>query len=155
MSLFPESSQQPTGRAVLLSIKPKYANLILVGTKTVELRRSWPSNDIGVMVIYSSAPVQRLTGIALIKEIRECDFQTLWEVSQTHGGGVTFAELQEYIDKKRFAYGVMLGRAIPAEVKVDPKDLFPNFTPPQGFLYLTPQDYQRVTVAMFPSGVDV
>ncbi len=155
MSLFPESSKQATGRAVLLSIKPKYAALIIAGTKTVELRRSWPSNDIGVMVIYSSAPVQRLTGIALIKEIQECDFETLWKVSQAHGGGVTYEELQEYIDKKKLAYGVMLGPVMPAEVLVDPKDLFPNFTPPQGFLYLSPQDYQRVMAAMFPSGVEL
>lgn len=155
MNLFPESSQQPTGRAVLLSIKPKYADLILAGSKTVELRRSWPSNDIGVMVIYSSAPVQRLTGIALIKEIRECDFDTLWEISQAHGGGVTLEELQEYIGKKRLSYGVMLRHVVPAELQIDPKELFPNFTPPQGFLYLNPQDYQRVMSAMFPSGVDL
>lgn len=155
MNLFPESSQQPTGRAVLLSIKPKYADLILAGSKTVELRRSWPSNDIGVMVIYSSAPVQRLTGIALIKEIRECDFDTLWEISQAHGGGVTYEELREYIGKKRLSYGLMLRRVVEAELQIDPKELFPNFTPPQGFLYLSPQDYQRVIAAMFPSGVDL
>lgn len=155
MSLFPESSQQPTGRAVLLSIRPKYADLILAGSKTVELRRSWPSNDIGVMVIYSSAPVQRLTGIALIKEIKECNLESLWQVSQAHGGGVTFKELQEYIGNKKLVYGVMLGRVVPAEILVDPKHLFPNFTPPQSFMYLNPQDYQRVTTAMFPSGIEI
>lgn len=155
MSLFPEFSQQPAGRAVLLSIKPKYADLILTGTKTVELRRSWPSNDVGLMVIYSSAPVQRLTGIALITEIRECDPATLWEIARAHGGGVSEEELKDYIGRKTLAYGVMLGRVVPAEVLVDPKDLFPNFTPPQGFLYLSPQDYQRVTATMFPGGVDL
>lgn len=154
MTLFQESSEQPTGRAVLLSIKPKYADLILDGSKTVELRRSWPSNDVGVMVIYSSAPVQRLTGLAVIKEIRECSFEGLWEIAQTHGGGVTHEELQEYIGAKKKSYGVMLGRVAPAEVLVDPKDLFSNFTPPQGFLYLTPQDYRRVIGAMFPSGAE-
>lgn len=153
MSLFPESSQQLAGRAVLLSIKPKYADLILAGTKTVELRRSWPSNDIGAMVIYSSAPVQRLTGVALINEIKECDLEALWSVAQAHGGGVTYEELTEYIDDKKLAYGVMLGKVLPAEVRVDPKSLFTSFTPPQGFLYLTPQDFQRTMSAMFPSGV--
>jgi predicted transcriptional regulator len=155
MSLFPESSQQPAGRVVLLSIKPKYADLILAGTKTVELRRSWPSNDVGVMVIYSSAPVQRLTGIALIKEVQECDPDTLWEIARAHGGGVTQDELNEYLGTKKLVYGVMLGRVIPAEVRVDPKDLFPSFTPPQGFLYLSPQDYQRMRATMFPRGIDI
>ncbi len=155
MSLFQESSQQPTGRAVLLSIKPKYADLIISGTKTVELRRSWPSNDVGVMVIYSSAPIQRLIGIALINEIRECSPKALWEVAEAHGGGVTEDELKAYIGTKRVAYGVMLGRVLPAEVLVNPKELFPNFTPPQGFLYLNPQDYQRVIGSMFPGGVEL
>lgn len=155
MSLFPESSQQPTGRAVLLSIKPKYADLIIAGTKTVELRRSWPSNEVGVMVIYSSAPIQRLTGVALIKEIRECSPEALWKVAEAHGGGVTEDELKEYIGKKQVAYGIMLGRVMPAQVLVDPKSLFPTFTPPQGFLYLSPLDYQRVIASMFPEGVDL
>ncbi|WP_051495520.1 MULTISPECIES: ASCH domain-containing protein [unclassified Methylibium] len=140
---------------MLLSIKPKYADLILSGTKTVELRRSWPSNDVGVMVIYSSAPIQRLTGIALITEIRECTPDALWDVAQAHGGGVTEDELKEYIGKKALAYGVMLGRVEVAEVQVDPKELFPNFTPPQGFLYLSPSDYQRVKSAMFPGGINL
>jgi predicted transcriptional regulator len=117
--------------------------------------RRWPSNDVGVMVIYSSAPVQRLTGIALITEIRECNLETLWEVAQAHGGGVTEDELKDYIGKKPLAYGVMLGRVETAEVLVDPKDLFPSFTPPQGFLYLSPTDYQRVISAMFPRGIDL
>lgn len=155
MSLFSESSQQPTGRAVLLSIKPKYADLILAGSKTVELRRSWPSNDVGVMIIYSSAPVQRLTGVALVNEIKECDFEALWRISQAHGGGVTYDELQEYLGTKKLVYGIMLGRVIPAETLVDPKHLFPDFTPPQGFMYLSPEDYRRVTTAMFPSGIDL
>jgi len=155
MTLFPESSQQPTGRAVLLSIKPKYADLILDGSKTVELRRRWPSNDVGVMIIYSSAPVQRLTGVALIKEIKECDLEQLWAISQSHGGGVTYEELEEYVDKKKQVYGVMLGRVVPAEFLADPKSLFPDFTPPQGFMYLSPKDYQRVIGAMFPSGIDL
>ena len=152
MSLFPESSEQPSGRAVLLSIKPKYANLILAGTKRVELRRSWPSNDIGAMVIYSSAPVQRLVGIAIINRIEECDFEALWQLSAANGGGVTYDELKAYIDKKKKAYGVMIERVAIAEHPADPRSLFPEFTPPQSFLYLTPADFHRVVKVMFPSG---
>ena len=88
-------------------------------------------------------------------EIRECDPDTLWGVAQAHGGGVTEDELKDYIAKKSLAYGVMLGRVEVAEVQVDPKDLFPSFTPPQGFLYLSPTDYQRVVSAMFPRGIDL
>ncbi|MBX9677060.1 MAG: ASCH domain-containing protein [Methylotenera sp.] len=151
MSLFPEFSEQPSGKAVLIAIKPKYADLILAGTKKVELRRSWPSNDIGVMVIYSSAPVQKLVGAAFIDRIEECDFERLWTIADSNGGGVTYEELKSYVEGKKKAYGVMLDQIKIAEIPTDPKDLFPDFTPPQSFLYLSPIDFQRVMRSMFPS----
>jgi predicted transcriptional regulator len=152
MSLFHESSTQPSGRAVLLSIKPKYVDLILAGTKRIELRRSWPSNDVGAMVIYSSAPVQRLVGIAHINRIEECTPDQLWALSEAYGGGVTKEELDSYIKGKKVAYGVMLEHVRIASNRVDPNDIFPNFTPPQSFLYLSPTDFQRIESAMFPEG---
>jgi predicted transcriptional regulator len=151
MSLFPESSEQPGGRAVLLSIKPKYVDLILAGTKRVELRRSWPSTDIGVMVLYSSAPIQKLVGVAIIDHIEECDFERLWTLADANGGGVTYEELQTYVVGKKTAFGVMINRVKIAEIQVNPKDLFPDFTPPQSFQYLDPTDFLRVMRAMFPS----
>lgn len=152
MSLFPESSELPGGRAVLLSIKPKYADLILAGTKKVELRRSWPSNDIGVMVIYSSSPVQRLIGLAYIDHVNETDVDGLWKLASDFGGGVTHEELVEYFAGKKTAYGIMIKNTKTAECAVDPKDIFPDFTPPQSFLYLSPGDFKKVMSGMFPSG---
>jgi predicted transcriptional regulator len=152
MNLFHESSEQPRGRAVLLSIRPKYVDLILAGTKRVELRRNWPSNDIGVIVLYSSAPVQKLMGVAFVDRIEECNFERLWKLANANGGGVTYEELKEYVKDKKTAFGVMIDRVKTAEIKVDPKDLFRNFTPPQSFLYLEPADFLRVMHAMFPSG---
>jgi predicted transcriptional regulator len=151
MSLFPESREQANGRAVLLSIKPKYAELILAGSKRVELRRSWPSSDIGIMVLYSSAPVQRLVGVAFVDRIEERDLESLWVLADSSGGGVTYDELKSYVNGKRTAFGVMIDRAKTAESQVDPKDLFPNFTPPQSFIYLAPDEFRRVMQAMFPS----
>jgi len=124
--------------------------LILGGTKRVELRRSWPSNDIGVMVLYSSAPIQKLVGVAFVDRIEECNFETLWTLADANGGGVTYDELKAYVDGKKTAFGVMIDCVKIAKVQVDPKDLFPDFTPPQSFLYLSPTDFQRVMRAMFP-----
>lgn len=150
MSLFPESSEQPSGRAVLLSIKPKYADLILAGTKRVELRRSWPFSDIGVMVLYSSSPVQKLVGLVFIDDVVECDFETLWSIADANGGGVTYDELKAYVEGKKTAFGILISRVRVADVQIDPKDLFPDFTPPQSFAYLEPLDFHRTMRAMFP-----
>lgn len=151
MSLFPEFCEQPGGRAVLLSIKPKYADLILAGTKRVELRRSWPSGDVGILVLYSSAPVQKLVGIAFIDRIEERDFESLWKLADASGAGVTYDELKTYVTGKKTAFGLMIERAKTAEAQIDPKELFPGFTPPQSFLYLNPEEFRRAMHAMFPS----
>lgn len=152
MNLFPEFSEQASGRAILLSIKPKYVDMIFAGTKTVELRRNWPiKEDIGVMIVYSSAPIQKLAGVVFINHVEECDFEGLWAIADANGGGVTYDELKSYTAGKKKVYGVMIDRVKSAEVKIDPKDLLPDFTPPQSFLYLKPAEYRRVMQAMFPS----
>lgn len=150
MSLFQEFSGQPGGKAVLLSIKPKYADLILAGSKRVELRRSWPSNDIGVLVLYSSAPIQQLVGVAYVDRLEEADLNGLWQLASHYGGGVTREELNEYFVGKKTAFGIMIDRARKAEVAVTPKELFPDFTPPQSYQYLTADDFHRVMRAIFP-----
>jgi len=150
MSLFPESSALPAGRAVLLSIKPKYADLILAGSKRVELRRSWPSNDIGAMVLYSSAPVQLLVGVAYVDRVNEADVAGLWKLSHDYGGGVTEDELLDYFVGKKKAYGIMIKSAKAAQHSIDPKVIFADFVPPQSFQYLTSGDFQKVMHAIFP-----
>jgi predicted transcriptional regulator len=106
------------------------------------------------MVIYSSAPVQRLVGIAHINRIEECTPDQLWALSKAYGGGVTQEELASYIKGKKVAYGVMIEHVRIASNQVDPNDIFSDFTPPQSFLYLSPTDFRRIESAMFPEGVN-
>lgn len=150
MQLFPKSFKQPSGRAVLLSIKPQYADLILAGIKRVELRRSWPSQEIGAMILYASSPVQRLVGMAYIDRVEEKDTNGLWQLANDFGGGLTRDELDNYFKGKKTAFGIMIHRAVTAPVPIDPRELFSNFMPPQSFQYLTPQDFYRVMKAVFP-----
>jgi predicted transcriptional regulator len=103
------------------------------------------------MVLYSSAPIQKLVGVAFVDRIEERDFQGLWKLAEANGGGVTRDELEDYVKDKKTAFGVMIERVKSAERQIDPNDLFPEFTPPQSFLYLSPADFQRVMRAMFPS----
>jgi predicted transcriptional regulator len=151
MSLFPESCGAPSGRAALLSIKPKYADLILAGSKRIELRRSWPDTDVGVLVLYSSAPVQRLVGIAHVDKVRVESPDTLWQLSQQFGGGVTAEEFYEYFMGKRKTYGIMIKAAETAERQLDPKQVFPDFVPPQSYMYLDPLLYHSISRLMFPT----
>lgn len=89
--------------------------------------------------------------MAYIDQIKECDFDALWALADSNGGGVTHDELKAYVKGKKTAFGVMINKVKIAETQVDPKNLFANFTPPQSFLYLDPTEFRRVMRAMFPS----
>ena len=55
---------------VLLSIKPEFVEKIFDGSKKYEYRKVLPKRtDISVIVIYASAPVQRVVGEFRINEI--------------------------------------------------------------------------------------
>ena len=61
--------------AVLLSIKSKWADLILSGKKTVEWRKTFPnSKDWGNLVLmYSTKPEGRISGVARVSHILPVD----------------------------------------------------------------------------------
>src|SRR5690348_16037028 len=63
--------EHPDDRALFISVKPRYANAILEGTKTVELRRTRPNLPDGSLVIlYSSTPTRAVVGWAQLTAVR-------------------------------------------------------------------------------------
>jgi predicted transcriptional regulator len=151
MTLFPESSEQLGGRAVLLSVKPRFCDQILAGSKRVEFRRSWPAGtDIGVMVLYSSSPVQQLVGVAFVDHVEERDDEGLWALACQFGGGLERDELTGYFHGKKKGYGILINDVKVAPVAVDPKNLFQDFRPPQSYQYLSPEEFSMVMDSLFP-----
>jgi len=72
---------------VLLSIKPKYAELILSGEKKYEFRRSIFKNPrIKQIIIYASSPVSKIIGEFEIDDILSFDIKELWSHTMDHAG---------------------------------------------------------------------
>ena len=90
-----KSSTPQGGRAIILSIKPKYAELILAGSKTVEFRRVWAIESVDTIVIYASTPIQKLLGIVKVTEVVKAKPATLWSYCSKRGGGLTKTELAQ------------------------------------------------------------
>jgi predicted transcriptional regulator len=69
-------------RGVIFSIKPKYAEEIMTGRKTVELRRRF--SNVAVIgaraFIYSSSPVKEMIGYATISDVRCLPIDKIWEI---------------------------------------------------------------------------
>lgn len=141
MSLFQESSPHRGGRAVLLSIKPKYADLIISGSKRVEFRRSWAAEEVSVIVLYSSSPIQKIVGLVEVEDVVVASPSSLWRTCTEKGGGLTRKELRAYFSGKSKGVAVMLGRVSSPIKNIEPSDVISNFVPPQSFRYLSTCEY--------------
>lgn len=144
MNLFQEFSQQPTGSAILLSVKPKFADLIVDGSKLVELRRTVPAQTVGTIAIYSSSPVQAIVALADVKETIEASPTKLWAIAKDNGGGLTRAELMDYFDSKKTGFAILLQNVRVYGRPVQPTKLFEPFSAPQSFRYLTPKELKKL-----------
>ena len=150
MNLSQESSQQPTGSAILLSVKPKFASLIVNGSKLVELRRTVPAQTVGTIAIYSSSPVQAIVALADVKETIEASPAKLWTIAKVKGSGLTRAELMDYFESKKTGFAILLQNVRVYGKPVKPTNVFKPFSAPQSFRYLTPKEMKKLEQLLEP-----
>jgi predicted transcriptional regulator len=137
-----DTEQDPTtgivDRALLISIQPRYANAILDGTKTIELRRTMPTLEADALaLIYSSSPTKALVGWATIKQIFRATPTALWREHKL-STGVTAAEFKDYFEGRTKAYGLHLSEVGRAERDVRLAELRTyGLEPPQSWRYVT------------------
>jgi predicted transcriptional regulator len=144
MSLFPECLSPQGGRAILLSIKPKYSDLILSGEKRVEFRRTWAAEEVNLIAIYASSPVQRIVAIVEVEDVIWGTSTVLWSHCVNRGGALTRRELVKYFDGKTRGCAILLGALRTLNKPIDPKSLFKAFAPPQSFRYLTSNELGKL-----------
>ena len=110
-----------------MAIHPRFAHAILSGEKTVEFRKRRLAEDVDTVLIYESAPTQRIVGRFTIAQTVEGTPRTLWRDFGSVGGiprvdfftyyaGHNRAVGFVVADRKRYDCPVALGelRACPA-----------------------------------------
>jgi predicted transcriptional regulator len=142
-----EIAELDQDRMIVLSLKPRFAEAILAGTKTVELRRTTPKIEVPTRaLLYASTPVRALLGTCIITSVNSADLADLW---RNYGPR---AELS-YQEFKRYFEGVKVGTALelahhsPLSRIVPLQDLRdkPNrFRPPQSFAYIDTKTGDRI-----------
>lgn len=140
MSLFKKCLLQPECSSILLSVKPRFANLIINGSKRVELRRTVPSRRIGSIAIYASAPTQSIVALAEVEETIEARLADLWSISKDNGGGLTRKEFFDYFESKTMGFAIMLKNVRVFSKPMSPSKVYEPFVAPQSFKYLTPNE---------------
>lgn len=120
---------------VLLSIKPKYADLIFDGTKKFEFRRTiFKNENIKTIVVYASSPVQKVIGEFEIEMILNKDLAVLWKQTKKHAG-IDEQYFFEYFINKEKGYAIKIKKTRKYRKPLCLRDDF-NLLPPQSFLYL-------------------
>lgn len=138
-----------TARALLISIQPRFANAILSGTKTIELRRTMPTLEPDALaLIYSSAPTKALVGWARVKDIVSATPNTLWN-EHKGAAGVTASEFHAYFAGRPHAYGLRLAHVESAYMPVTLEELREHdLQPPQSWRYVSGELARRLVNQM-------
>lgn len=125
-------------KALLLSIKPRFADAIFAGTKTFELRKVRPKVAAGDLVlVYVTMPRCQLEGAFKVGAVLELPPEKLW--LRVRGKcGVSKEEFMSYYAGKNTAFAIGVAEAWQLETTVGLKDLrTEEILPPQGYRYLT------------------
>ncbi|MET8800002.1 hypothetical protein ABZV91_26855 [Nocardia sp. NPDC004568] len=138
----PEGEHLPAPRPLLLSLRPRFAQAILAGTKTVELRRTRVAAPPGtLLILYASSPVMAILGVATLADRETASPDTIWH--RYHASlGLSRAEFFEYFAgaEHATAISVLTPRTLPEPLTLSRLRAHTAFQPPQSYRYITPAD---------------
>lgn len=143
----------PIENALFLSLRPVYAELIVLGTKTIELRRIRPRALPGTLVIiYASSPIKQIIGTCIVDEIGVASPEEIWRL---HGPriGLDWHAVATYFHGK--AEGVAISVTNPVRLAnpiplLTVREHLGNSAPPQSFRYIYRNDADTLIRAGSP-----
>lgn len=131
-------------RALLLSLRPRFAEAILDGNKTVEVRRRPLNASPGSLVfLYASAPTMAVVGAATLVEVRRGGHGELWR-KYGQEMGLDQGEYETYLDGTHLAYALKLSTPsrFSEGISLERLRAEVEFRPPQSFRYLARREYK-------------
>jgi len=127
-----------TGNAIVLSIRPKYAEKIFKGIKTVELRRVRPKyiTKGTLALVYVSSPVRALVGAFKIDQVIVEPLGDLWKTVRGKAC-ISPAEFDVYFHGASSGVGIFFSELwlLPKPIKLQALKEIMGFQPPQSFRY--------------------
>jgi predicted transcriptional regulator len=132
-----------TQKAMMISIRPIYAEKIFNGTKCVELRRVKPNLNSGdVVVVYVTSPIKQVWGKFIVSRVIQKPTRQLWDLVQ-FSAGITKSEFDKYFQGISDGYGIFLQSASLNKSYISLDEIRKNwigFHPPQSYRYLSTQE---------------
>jgi predicted transcriptional regulator len=132
--------------AALISIKPRYAEAILAGRKTVELRRRVPSLVAGTrLYIYSTLPVGAVVGVVTLADVVRGTPEAIWNEYSAQAE-IGKNDYDAYFSGADEAVGLVLTNiqhVVPVTIAAL-RMLRPRFQPPQVLVRLTQDEASAI-----------
>ncbi|MFL6623631.1 MAG: ASCH domain-containing protein [Sulfurifustis sp.] len=135
-------------RALLLSVRPKYAEKLLRGEKRVELRRTRPKVSRGDLVlIYESSPTMALVGYGIVNKVMSSASANLLWPRVRNRAGIVRKEFDWYFSGATRVFAIEF-----SEIKTlrEPvwlnklRRLWNGFHPPQTYRYVSREQMNLV-----------
>ena len=126
-------------RMVILSLKPRFAEAILAGVKTAELRRTEPKIVVPTRaILYATTPVRALLGTCIITKVRSADLTVLWREYGSRSD-LHYHQFRQYFEGLDTGTALELTQPRAFSQRIPLRDLRAKprgFRPPQSFAYV-------------------
>jgi predicted transcriptional regulator len=119
--------------SIVISVHKQYADAILNGSKTVELRRRFPDVQLGTKVwLYATKPVGAIVGFAVLKIVERAAPSVIWKKHAARTG-IDVTAYNDYFSGVNIAVALTLSNARKIRpISLDQlRDIRLNFHPPQ------------------------
>lgn len=138
----------PTPRALLLSLRPQFSNLVLDGRKSLELRRRASTSLGGIpFILYETGPTFAVVGCGWIQSCVRLPLDALWERAKDDAG-VSRSEFDAYFSGLTVGNALKLTNVQRFEQPTTLSDLrrdIPDFVVPQSYRFV--KDAERPFLA--------
>jgi predicted transcriptional regulator len=133
-------------RAVLLSLRPKYAKLIYSGQKRAELRRTRPSRQVTDVFVYETSPVRKVTGWFRVLRVQTTSPSSAWKRFRRMLS-ITRSEFRSYLQGKKLATLYLIRSFRKFKVAVSLAKVVRTGRPPQSYRYLDKRSTRALLLA--------
>lgn len=122
---------------ILLSIKPKYVERILNGTKKFEYRKKiFKNKDINTIVIYATKPVGKVVGEFSIREIIKDNPQKIWDLTNEYSG-ISKSSYDNYFHDVQEGFAIEINHFIRYKKGLELSEVSKKVkSAPQSFVYI-------------------
>lgn len=94
---------------VLLSVHSEHASNIYNGSKTAELRKTFPKGKVSIVVLYETDPIKKITGFFIVKQSSKLSIELVTKLAEQNG--VPEHRTIKYFDKRKEGWIVLIEKA--------------------------------------------